>query len=470
MPVVTYLDSLLGPLGAYEEPRTVHDNNYIDRLSHHYTIMLLFFFSTYLTTEEYVGDPIQCWCPAHFTEVEVDYTNAVCWVSNTYYIPFTRVIPPQYELRATYEITYYQWTPIILLLMALTMYLPRMFWKYHINRCGITIKTVLEICYNAQNKNNPNDREKALYNLATYIGKYCYSVHLYRAGLFPNLREIFGKKSCIKIGRHYGNNIVTLAIFVKFLYAINVLLHLFFLNEFLSHRFYVFGYEAVLNFLEGGQRELSPRFPRVTLCDFDMRQISNVNRYTLQCVIPVNYYNEMFFVLLWFWLSILSILAFCNFCYSLLSTFVPLNQRSFAKKYLLMKNEDEHTGKRAFPKLLNRFLKRYLRRDGLFILKLISKHSNTFLLIDLVHHLWKDFLSRGGNKRVRRFSSIKRKSPLRKPDVDETVPLLVQNGILTSILENTKRVKPEKRVRMDVPDDHKISRVDIIVKGHRCTR
>ena len=35
-------------------------------------------------TKQYVGEPISCWCPAHFTDSHVEFTNSVCWVS-TYY-------------------------------------------------------------------------------------------------------------------------------------------------------------------------------------------------------------------------------------------------------------------------------------------------------------------------------------------------------------------------------------------------
>ena len=63
-----------------------------------------------------MGDPISCWCPAHFTDNHVDYTEKYCWVKSTYYLDFDEYIPYEHEPEKRYMISYYQWVPIILLI------------------------------------------------------------------------------------------------------------------------------------------------------------------------------------------------------------------------------------------------------------------------------------------------------------------------------------------------------------------
>ena len=66
--------------------------------------------------------------PALFSKNFEEYTNLVCWITNTYYIPFDKQIPTDEPERRSTELRYYQWVAYILLILALLFYLPRIIW------------------------------------------------------------------------------------------------------------------------------------------------------------------------------------------------------------------------------------------------------------------------------------------------------------------------------------------------------
>ena len=69
---------MLGNIGSFTGGiKLRNDDDFIDRLSHHYTTIILLVFTVVVSTKQYVGDAIQCWCPAQFTEAHVAYTNQV---------------------------------------------------------------------------------------------------------------------------------------------------------------------------------------------------------------------------------------------------------------------------------------------------------------------------------------------------------------------------------------------------------
>jgi len=63
--------------------------------------------------------------PGTFTLSMRYYTDNICWIKNTYYIPLEETIPNKDE-EITSEINYYQWVPIVLVLQALAFYMPYM--------------------------------------------------------------------------------------------------------------------------------------------------------------------------------------------------------------------------------------------------------------------------------------------------------------------------------------------------------
>jgi hypothetical protein len=79
------------------------DDDFIDRLNNRYTVLVLVMCIFIITGKSYVGDPINCWSPgkrssffqysiyifviAQFTGTHNAYTNSICWLKGSYYLP-----------------------------------------------------------------------------------------------------------------------------------------------------------------------------------------------------------------------------------------------------------------------------------------------------------------------------------------------------------------------------------------------
>jgi hypothetical protein len=57
-----------------------NDDDCFDRINHRWTSALLIGFALIVSTTQYVGAPIHCWVPKHFTGSWEDYTNSFCWI------------------------------------------------------------------------------------------------------------------------------------------------------------------------------------------------------------------------------------------------------------------------------------------------------------------------------------------------------------------------------------------------------
>ena len=100
---------------SFKKLSSSRSDDWIDRMNHIYSVFLLVIFAVLVSTGQFVGDPIHCWCPAQFTGAFEAYTKNYCWIKNTYFIPMMDTIPVDIHKRQDAEITYYQWVPLILL-------------------------------------------------------------------------------------------------------------------------------------------------------------------------------------------------------------------------------------------------------------------------------------------------------------------------------------------------------------------
>lgn len=392
----------MGTVGHSIGLKSVYDDDFIDRLNHYYTVIILIIFTVIISTNQYVGDPITCWCPADFTENRVDYTNFVCWVSNTYYIPMQHQIPTEIEKRQQRELTYYQWVPMILLTMALLFKIPRMVFKVFSASSGISLDRLAQLAKETQYA-NPEDRDKKLSYIAKYLDQWIGGVREFRAGMCVQIRQKMGEICCFLCGRHYGNYLVTAVIVVKMLYFGNCVGQMFLLNAFLGTSYNVYGIEVISSLINGEDWTYSPRFPRVTLCDFEIRQMTNLQRWTVQCVLPINLFNEKIFIFFWFWCTLLAALSAFSLLVNIYATVFPQHRRSYLRKYLRL--NDMYSKTPYDRKIFKKFVEQYLKHDGVYVLRSVSANANDVIAAELIKIL---------------FTEYKKKHQGKKNEIDDT--------------------------------------------------
>ena len=86
---------------------------------------------------------------------------------------------------------------------------------------------------------------------------------------------------------------------IKVAFIVNCVLQIFVLSYLLGHNFHTFGLQLIYNMLQGKTTDTgSVIFPKISMCDFRIRELGNPNvshRYTVQCVLPINLFNEQIF-------------------------------------------------------------------------------------------------------------------------------------------------------------------------------
>jgi hypothetical protein len=191
---------------------------------------------------------------------------------------------------------------------------------------------------------------------------------------------------------------------IKLLYVINVCGQFFLLNAFMGPDFNIYGFQVIRDLYQRKNFWESPRFPRVTMCDFTIRTLGENNqRNTIQCTLPINLFNEKIFIFIWFWLFVVATLS----VYTLLTwllTFTSSSRLSFVKRYLKVNDRlgyvshHHRSGSTASStsdlidgKILDAFLYEYLKHDGVFLLRIVKKNTNDIVVGELVCALWDHF-------------------------------------------------------------------------------
>jgi innexin len=364
------------------------NDDYSDRLNHKWTVLVLIIFSLLIGSNHFVGSSITCWCPAEFTNSMVLYANEICWIKFKYYVPKVEYLTSNSNIRKN-KIYYYQWMPIILAVMAILFYVPFALWQCLTKKNSVESLTIIKVI-NLIDMTNEDSRIKTIKNAAMLINR---AIIYDRSKLFSNKIKF---NNCLKY-MHLsflivGHHNILIYLFVKSLYLLNVFWQFLFLNFFMSNKFELYGFKIVSSFLNGDDSE-SEHFPRNVMCDFNIRTLGNNNHtYSVQCVLPVNIYNEKLFIFIWFWLLVIMIISF----FSLIMWVFTLSRTarcSFIERFICIHSLTKCWNGKIDEKDLEKFVFSYLNQDYFFLLRIIYKNTNEMVTHELVSELWNLYIS-----------------------------------------------------------------------------
>ncbi|CAF0734605.1 unnamed protein product [Didymodactylos carnosus] len=428
-----------------------NDDVFIDRLNHRYTVTAILVFAGIVTTQQYFGSPISCW----FTGSYEKYANDICWIMNTYYVPMNDDIPHSETRRYEKMLKYYQWSPFILMFMALCFYFPRMLWRTLNNKSGLDIENLVGAAMDQEKAEKYEEKQKTIEYIVGSIRHYVEN--RYNSRLTPlsaqhnlthgkkqpeNLLKKFGRIIFFWTSRRLSCYLVVLFTVVKLLYFTNSVIQIFLLNAFLGNDYHLFGFEVLNKFVRGQDWGESKRFPRVTLCDFHIREIGIVHRYTVQCVLPINLFNEKIFLALWFWILLLAAFNIGDLL-AWLSRVIRADSRTYyVRKKLAMTRSTTDGDKSDNDKIIaNEFVQNYLQEDGCFALRLIARNGQDLIVGDIVRELYNGFKK----KYIESRTDTDHLLPEQQNLFPTSRPIMVTST--TTTIENNFGKHPEERER-----------------------
>ncbi|VDN92464.1 unnamed protein product, partial [Brugia pahangi] len=272
----------------------------------------------------------------------IEYALDYCFIQNTYFIPFTDVVPDNYwdiaehvipvpkniTQRQDRLIGYYQWVPFILAFQAFLFYLPVIMWRTIYATVGIKVGVICDTCSIRSNM-IAKDRLRNLEKVASFLA-YERDIH---SSLNGRIRHHLSS----------GRFLISAYLLMKLLYALNALLQFWIIKKLLGVESIWWGAQVFDDLIHGLEWPQTGNFPRVTLCDFAVRVLGNLHRHTVQCIDPAIAHA---------------------------------------------------TRRRA---LIDEFIVEKLRPDGVFLLQLVKDNSGDIVTCELIATLWRRFLTNRTN-------------------------------------------------------------------------
>ncbi|CAD6184516.1 unnamed protein product [Caenorhabditis auriculariae] len=382
------------------------DDDLVDRLNYYYTPLVLSVCCLVISAKQYGGTPIECWVNPHSRESMEEYIESYCWIQNTYWIPMYENVPDDHTAREEKQIGYYQWVPFILIAEALMFSLPCIFWRVASFQSGMNMQTLINAACDTQAMIDNAERQKAIDAITS---NFVDNLDLQSPNGRIKARGLISRFKCSKI---FAGQCITMSyVMTKIMYTLNVVAQFIILNACLKSQDYLFfGFQVLSDILSGRPWTETGHFPRVTLCDFEVRYLANLNRYTVQCALLINIINEKVFAFLWCWYMLLGIFTTSSAIYWMTNAFIHSEKVDYVLRFIQIaessefkrsqKYEKDATVERLYtvisfaPHLLDSFVSNFLKSDGVLMLRMMANHAGDMVVVQIVRALWQEFRER----------------------------------------------------------------------------
>ncbi|XP_046585501.1 innexin unc-9-like [Haliotis rubra] len=363
----------------------IRDDDAVDQIHHRMMVIVLVIMTGFFSAKTKWGS-IDCWVPKEYNDDNFKlYIQQYCWISNMYNVPFSEYLPEDVDERMSEDrsLRFYRWVFLVFLLQALMFKFPNFIWRSFNTFSGINIKKVVELAIKSQLEGE-EDREMNTRYTAEYIHRWLKSYRHFDSSPLARFQSmLFSVAFCL--GKRSGRFLTRLYLFVKVLYLINVLVQFQILSAFLGFNFWGYGADVVRMLQADAPMKDLDHFPRVSMCDFEIRQLQNIQRHTVQCALPINMYLEKAYAALWFIFVILALATLISLIKWTVAEVFTSRREGFLNKYLEMLREMDFE---VDVRLFQHFVRRYLRDDGVFLMRIVTNNAGELLAFDILKLLW----------------------------------------------------------------------------------
>lgn len=359
---VPFLTSLTNHLG------TTAIDDASDSLSCLISAFLFIIASILTSAKTYVGSAMECWVPQTYSGEWGEFAENYCFLKDTYWYPSQEIMTdiPEYH-KERHRLSYYQWSSMYMAMAGIAFMIPKFLWKM---AQSYTDMSLIYFCDTAEaiRSDSEDQRQNKVKEMAKFMRTKITASHAPRS------------ISSIRMYAIYA--------IIKMLYLVIALVQFILLGYFLGQKKdLLWGWHLFINLLNGVTWETTGLFPRLTFCDFTVREMAGNNRdETVQCVIGINEFNEKIFLFLWFWLVFLFFATAIAHVYNGLQISKPYFINSLLHTIRDHDNPDQKG-------LFREFGEKYLTLDGKLILSFIKSQSDLVaqeVAIEMFHDFEKE--------------------------------------------------------------------------------